>query len=125
MTISYRIDPELRVVFTTATGTLTDDELIAHKSALVRDPQFESGMVELSDVRAVERLLVTPEGVSRMAQMDTEDSARLDGFKLAIVVGADVVFGMSRMYQTMTSDNPLNVNIFRDMHAAREWLGLR
>jgi len=124
MAITYAIDPGLGVVFTKATGVLTDDELVGHKQNLLRDPAFKPGMVELSDVRGVERLEVTPEGIRRFVAQDKADADRLRGFKLAIVVSKDVVFGMARVYEMRTEANPLSVNVFRDMEEARVWLGL-
>ena len=124
MTITYAIDSGLGVVFTKATGVLTDDELVAHKQNLLRDPAFKPGMVELSDVRGVERLEVTPEGIRRFVVQDSADADRLRCFKLAIVASQDVVFGMARMYEMSTGANSLSVNVFRDMDTARVWLGL-
>ena len=124
MAITYAIDSALGVVFTKATGVLTDDDLVGHKQNLLRDPGFKPGMVELSDVRGVERLEVTPEGIRGFVTQDKADADRLRGFKLAIVASQDVVFGMARMYQMLTAENPLNVNVFRDMEKARVWLGL-
>lgn len=70
MPITYRIDSERGIVLTAATGVLTDDEVMAHKRALAGDPGYRAGMRELSDVRGVERLDVTPEGVRLMASLD-------------------------------------------------------
>ncbi len=36
----------------------------------------------------------------------------------------DEVFGMARMYEIRTDENPLQVRIFRDIEEARAWLGL-
>ena len=58
MPISYQIDDERGVVLTVASGLLTTGELIAHKEQLMNDPRFKSGIVELSDVRAIEKINV-------------------------------------------------------------------
>lgn len=122
MAITYRIDPRLRIILTTAHGILTDDELLAHKQRLVRDPAFEPDMVELSDVRGVDELAVTPEGIRRFVEQDREDADRFGDYKLAIVASQDVVFGMARMYATLTEANLSTVGVFRDMEEARAWL---
>ena len=125
MPISYRIDLQQRIVYTTANGVLTDGELLAHKHRLVRDPDFEAGMVELSDVRGVDRLAVTPEGVRRFVEQDRVDAGRLGNYKLAIVASHDVAFGMARMYATLTEKEASTVAVFRDMEEAKAWLDLR
>ena len=107
-----------------ATGVLTDDELMEHKRKLHADPEFSRGMVELSDVRNISRLSVTTEGIGRFVMQDAQDAELFKDYKLAIVVSRDLVFGMGRMYEMMTSENIPNVRIFREMSQARDWLGL-
>ncbi len=124
MAITYRIDRALGLVHTTATGTLTDEDLADHKRALLRDPDFKPGMKELSDVRAVEQLQVTVDGVRRLVALDKVQSADLVDYQLAIVVSADLVFGMARMYETLTEDSVQDVGVFRDMEEAKAWLGV-
>ena len=67
---------------------------------------------------------VTADGVRLMVAMDQDQSDQLGDYKLAIVTGADVVFGTARMYQTMTDDQLDRVQVFRDMDEARAWLEL-
>lgn len=123
MPIDYRIDSARGIVFTTATGILTNEELLAHKQRLLTDPAFHGHLVELSDVRSVERLDVTPEGIGQFVQQDARDTRKLERYKLAIVATEAVVFGMARMYQTRTSKHLPNVGIFRSMDEAATWLG--
>lgn len=124
MAISYRIDSRKGLVLTTATGVLTEDELLEHKRKLLEDPAFKPGMRELSDVRGVEKLEVTPEGVWRLAAQDSIDSSRLGEYRLAIVASTDIVFGTARMYEALTDLNIPGVMVFRDMEEARSWLGV-
>jgi hypothetical protein len=81
-------------------------------------------MRQLSDVRGVERLEVTPDGVRLMVALDRDQADRLGDWKLAIVTTADFVFGTARMYQSMTDEEQSSVQVFRDMAEARSWLGL-
>lgn len=122
MPIDYRIDSTLGIVFTTATGTLTNQELIAHKRRLQEDPAFRAGMGQLSDVRGVDRLDVTTDGVVQFAQHDATHAGTLERSKLAIVATEDVIFGMARMYPTRTSSHRPNVGVFRSLDEATAWL---
>lgn len=123
--VTYRIDSECGVVLTTATGVLTEEDLLTHKHALRRDPDFRPGMVELSDVRGIERLQLTSDGVRRLVADDESDAGRMSSHKLAIVVSREVVFGMARMYGTLTQEHLPNLGVFRDMEEAKAWLGIR
>lgn len=124
MPIRYRIDKQRRLVLTTATGVLTDEELLDHKRALIVDPEFEPGMRELSDTRTIERLSVTPAGVRKMVALDQDHADRLGDYRLAIVAPADASFGTARMYQMLTEANVQNIGVFRQMEEAEKWLEL-
>lgn len=122
MPISYRIDPQRNLIFTTATGILTDDDILELKRQLTADPEFKPGMRELSDVRAVTDLRVTTQGVRRMVNQDAKQSSTLDEYRLAIVAGSGEVFGMARMYQMLTENNLPHVAVFRDYDTAARWI---
>ena len=106
------------------TGVLTDQEMFRHKQVLLDDPDFRPDLKELSDVRGIEKLDITPDGVRQFAALDQEHGRKLGEHRLAIVVSEAAVFGMARMYQTFTEENVQHVQVFRDMSEAREWLGL-
>jgi len=121
MPIKYEIDPSRRLILTTADGVLTDTDVIGHKKALIADPAFQPGMLELSDVRDVNQLDVTPEGIRVFTSFDRAHDDQPG--RLAIVASEDFVFGMARMYQMSTTDDS-NVGVFRSMEEAKEWLGV-
>jgi len=125
MPISYRIDAGRGVALTTATGTLTDRDILEHKKRLHADPAFTPGMHEMSDVRGVSDLQVTPHGVKRMVAHDAAQGSDAGSHRLAIIASEDVVYGMARMYETLSDGNPSpSVAVFRDYDAAAKWLGL-
>ncbi len=95
MPISYVIDAGRNLVLTTASGTLTDDDVLGLKGRLVRDPDFKTGMNELSDIRSIDHLDVTPAGVRAMVQRDERDAARVGSHKLALVLSKEVAYGMA------------------------------
>ena len=121
MPISYTIDTERKLILTKAWGALSDQDLLNHKAALSRDPAFQPGMRELSDVRSIERLDVTSRGVRAMVAHDDTQPGPGGPHRMALVVPNDEVFGMARMYQTMGgADKP--IRIFRDIAIAEAWL---
>jgi hypothetical protein len=124
MPIRYTIDSKNGVVYTTASGTLTEDELLAHKRALMRDPAFNAGMKELSDIRAVEHLDVSVEAIQGLAKFDREHTNDVGEHQLGLLVPTDFVFGMARMYEMMTEGNTAGVVVFRDEAEAKAWVGL-
>ena len=122
MPIKYFIDKDMGVVFTTASDVLTENELFEHKRKLISDPNFKPGFVELSDVRFITDLKISPSSIEAFVAQDESDAERLKDFKLAIVVSGALEFGMGAMYEMMSRENSTNVRIFRDLGQAREWL---
>jgi hypothetical protein len=122
MPIQYSIDEDLGVVFTTAYDVLTEDELFEHKRKLISDPKFKPGFVELSDVRFISDLAISPSGLEAFVAQDKSDAEHLKDFKLAIVVSGALEFGMGSMYEMMSRENNASVRIFRELGQAKEWL---
>lgn len=121
MPIAYRIDESRGLVITTATGSLTDQDILGLKSRLAADPQWSPSMRELSDVRAIDRLDVTFSGVQKMVWRD-ENIPSIRKYRLAIIAPQDHVFGMARMYEMLTKRSVPNVMVFREPEEALAWL---
>ena len=124
MPISYRIDSDRGLVLTTASDSLTVDELLAHKSALLEDEQFLPGFKELSDVRGVREMKLGFTEMQRLAGFDRDHKARLGDYKLALVVPKALIFGLARMYQQVTEENLPQVGVFHSVEDAAKWLGV-
>jgi hypothetical protein len=120
MPISYKIDLNRRMVLTRSWGVLTDADILAHKTQLAADPDFCPTMGQLSDVRDIERLEVTTDGVKAMVAHDQAHADRRVGHRLAFVVSSDEAFGMARMY-SQRSGSEL-VSVFRTLVDAEDWL---
>ncbi len=124
MPIEYRIDKKRKIVLTVARDSLSDEELLEHKNILMADPEFEKGMVELSDVRAVTHFNLSTAAIDDLVSADRQKHPKLEGYRLAIVVPDDLGFGLARMYGVRTELN-VPVGIFRDMNEAMAWLGIK
>ncbi len=122
MPVSYRIDKPLWLVFTTAEGVLTVQDILTHQHRLRDDPDFGPSYDQLIDLRDVIEFSVSG------AEMRTISAHHLfnERSRRAIVAEAKITFGMARMYQMLreTYGKPDVVRVFRDMAEARRWLGL-
>ena len=125
MPLTYHIDKEQSLIITTAVGVLTDEDVLLHKTQLLKDPDFRPGLRELSDIRSIDRLAVTPIGIKNMVEHDRHHAEQVEQHRLAIVASEDAVFGMGRMYQMMAEPVTESVRIFRDIDEAKAWLGVR
>jgi hypothetical protein len=113
----YRIDPKARLITSTATGVVTDDCLRSHQNRLRGDPGFDPAFDQLWDFRGAAVVEVTTEAVRDLAgSRSFEAGARR--------APTDVIFGLSRMFQTLHEEAPEELRVFRVLEDAEAWLGL-
>lgn len=124
MPMSYVIEASKNLVLTSASGVLTDDDVMAHRKALTADAKFNAKMREISDIRQVTDCQVTPAGVRIMVAFDTQMVASGGMHQLAVIAEENVAYGMSRMYQTLGEPNIRTVGVFRTYEDAATWLGI-
>ena len=122
MPITYEIDAERRIVFTKSSGTVTDEELLAHKVELTNDPSFCPTMVQICDCRHIEGFDGTSDGIRAMVEFDRKNAERRRGHRVACVVTCDEMFGMARMYSQRSEGGPQQIGVFRSIHEAEAWL---
>jgi hypothetical protein len=117
LTTTYSIDPAARLVFTSISAPLTLGGLIALGDALRKDPSFDPTFDEL--------LEVSPRSAVDLPYADVQAATKSDPFsrrsRRAIVVHADVDYGVARMYEVMHGGH---IQVFRSLEEAREFLGL-
>ncbi len=101
-------------------GVITEQELLEHVTALRADPRFKPHFHQLGDLRDATGYAGTTATIRRMAQLSPFGS----GSRRAVVAGTDVIYGMMRMFQILRDDLPDEIEVFRDLVAAFEWLGL-
>ena len=124
MPMTYSIDSTRLAISTTASGVLTDQDILAHKNKLLSDPDLKPGMVELMNLQGITKAEVTPDGIKRLAVLDDSDKEALGDFKLAIVVSQDLMFGMARIFEALTTEGPPSVFVSKDVDSAKSWLGI-
>ena len=120
MPASYKIDLEHCIILSTASGTLTDEELRSHQRDVLADPDFESTLNQLWDLREVVRSETSSAALGDLARARSYSV----GTKRALVAPRDVQFGMARMFQTLHDGAPEDLRVFRSLEEARDWLGL-
>jgi len=117
LTTTYSVDPSARVVFTSISAPVTLSDLIALGDALRKDPHFDPTFDEL--------LEVSPGSAVDLPYPDVQEATKTDPFskrsRRAIVVHADVDYGVARMYEVMHGGH---IQVCRSVEEAREFLGL-
>ena len=120
MPIATTIDRSLGVIFTTADTVLTDQDWMRHQERLRNHPTFEADFDQLLDFRSVKACRLTPE----VMRISSVQSIFQPHSRQVFVAVNNLTFGMCRMYEMLCSRHELRIEVFRDIQAANEWLGL-
>jgi len=127
MPLDYRIDRERRVVFATATRTLSDEDVSAYQREIWSGGDL-AGYDEIVDLGPAEELVMSSgDSVRALADLATAMDVPGASSRLAIVAPHDLAYGFARMfetYRTMNQSGAKIVSVFRSMQAALHWLGL-
>ena len=101
-------------------GAPTEDDIHDHGQRLRNDPQFRSDFRQLVDMRELTEIRVGS-GVIRDA---SRNQFFEPGVRRAVVANSDASFGMARMYAIASENSGQTIEVFRDMDAAKAWLGI-
>ena len=116
MALTHSIDIKRQVVFVTATGVLTDDDLQFGVAAMRWDPHFDQDMRGLLDLTQVTRLSVTATTLASLTTPRTFSAKSRRAFLIASgLAGATMEF--YRM-NVVTG----RVEVFDDRAKALKWL---
>ena len=121
MPINSHIDETKKLTIFKATGVLRYDEIISTVKSFYEGQPTENVLWDLVEITEAQ---LTSEQVETIAGFDLRyESTRPKG-KTALVAPKDEVFGLSRMFSTLSEikDIPFQLNIFREIEQAYQWL---
>ena len=111
------------VLHTVLIGVVTNEELFSYYESLFHDDDDRRGAWrEVVDGRQITEMRITPEGQKRMAGALAQVADRLRGGKVAMVASTEVVYGMFRMWQIQRDHVRYEVEVFREIKAAVDWV---
>ncbi len=122
MTVQYQIDRSIRRITTRAFGEVTIEEVLGHFDELSADSSFTPELDVLLDLVDC-KTIPGPDEIRSAAKRVTADLSSLRFGRLAIVVVSDALFGMLRMFHTLSDTAYSDAQIFRDRDQALQWLG--
>ena len=121
MPTSSYIDRENDLATLTVTENISFDEIMALVEMFYDQPTKNA----LWDLTAVSEINLTSEEIEQIAsyQQRQKSAIRIEG-KTAIVASKDLIYGLGRMFQSLSEMNrvPFAVMIFRTMEEAEAWL---
>jgi hypothetical protein len=121
MPITFTVDPNTQVIYTTASGDIEPEDLIAHGLKLAQANLLDHPQVV--DARSANLELTTIQ-VQRLVAKTMEFRVGLKPTPVAFITDRDSLYGMFRMYQAMTHDINPGFCVFRDFDEAMNWVQL-
>lgn len=119
--ISYRIDPERRLIHTTCAGEVTLEDVWDHFETLARRPGLPERLDVLLDLRPTASL-PTGKQMRSAAGSAALLSSQLVWGACAVIASSDALFGMARVFQAYAEGLFERVAVFRDLAEATAWL---
>lgn len=124
MAIQYSFDEEYGLVIMTASGYLVAQDIKDYiKNCLSKDPRIKTGYLELCDIRRIKANKITQEDMKDIMHLE-EFENRPQPSKLACVVSSDADFGAARQYASNDFTANKQIEVFRSMSEAKQWLGV-
>ncbi len=121
MPVTYTIDIPRKFIHTRCVGDVSLTEVIGHFDTLVHDPDCPDRLDVLLDFSELTSIPASSQ--LRLVTRKIEDvSSRVSFGRCAVVATTDALFGMTRVFETLTEDQFESVRVFRSMDEAREWL---
>lgn len=121
MPVEYKIVKSLGIVFSDANGVLIDADAIVHQDMLRSDPDFDPSFQQVLDFTDVTEFKLSTQAIHTLAQRNPFGK----GFRRAFVAPSRIAFGCARMFQILTDEYEDEINVFEEMSAALDYLGLK
>ena len=121
MPAHVKVDVQNGIVYSSFEGALNDNDILTHRDALKRHPDFNPQFSEIVDFTEVKQLKVTVGLVNAMAKGDSLYSPES---RHAVIAPHDMTYGVARLYQMLAQDTRPNVAVVRSMAEARRFVGI-
>ena len=120
---SIKIDKGRQLVEITASGSVNVLELKEIFLEFVEHRDWQAGFNMLCDYRDIEDFPVTTRDIDDINEWQASIDALIGDGRCAVVACKDLVFGMSRMWELISSERSQQIRVFRQMKDAVIWLG--
>jgi hypothetical protein len=115
------LNEQLGVVAIRYWGNLGYAEIAGAFQELVVLPGFRAGLKCVVDFRSAHTSL-TGGQIRQLVHVARGTDHAWGTTKWAVIASDDVIFGLSRMYSSLTADHEVTTHVFRSSDAANDWL---
>lgn len=116
------VDETKGIAYIRLSGLLSEEVILSAFDAAVADERYRSGMGRLWDFREADLSALDTLTIVAMAKHSTRFSAGINDVKVSFVVGRDLEYGLTRMFQAFSGDAETDVAVFLSMEEAEAWM---
>ena len=124
MPIKTQIDPTINLTTVICTGEISSEEIIL---AMIRYYQGIEGLptkMVIWDLSRASAEKISVNELEDIAELRLDNDNQMVSGKTAVVAPTDINFGLSRMILSKTVGSRRNLNVFRTLDEAKEWLDI-
>lgn len=123
MSVNTKIYKDKNLVVHTISELLTLTVIVRTIEKTVEDPDYLPGMNAVWHFVNLKKVDITSQDLMYVAKYASEaiDEGGKE-YKLALVAGDDLPFGLTRLYEAWSSDRPVIIQNFRDLDEAMLWI---
>jgi len=118
-----KIDKERKLAQIKARGKVNVLELREIFLEIVGHEDWQSGFNMLCDYSRIEDFDVSSKDIDDITEWQNSIDALIGNGRCAVVASKDSVFGMSRMWEILSSERSQQIYVFRQIDDAVAWLG--
>ena len=118
--VSYRIDPDRRLIVVTYIGAVTLADIVAAQQMARADPAFDPAFAVLMDGLHADFSALTAQDLAKIASRTPSSQ----GGRRAILVNSQLNYGLARMFSSISEaqGQPFPVALFDKLEDALRWL---
>ena len=123
MSVNTEISKENNLIVHTINDALSLPIIVHTIERTIESPDYRPGMnavwhfINLKEIELTSQDLMY---VAEYASKTIDEGGK--AYKLALVAGDDLPFGLTRIYEAWSSDRPVTINNFRSLDEAMEWI---
>jgi len=123
VSIEYSIDPAEQMIWATASGVVTDQDVVTYAVTLAKDPENHPEYNEILDFSHAEDVAVSLGGLHESSDAVCQNSRVMKKSKFAIVVRRAEWEVLGEMYRQIRTGFPRRIEIFTSTEEACRWIG--
>ncbi len=122
MPLEYRIDSGQRFAYVKGVGKVTAEDIMTEGARMFAESEWANGFNILCDYREITDFNLKTEDIRRIISQDRDNELLFDQSKCAIVAVSSLVFGLSRMWETLSENTKIETTVFKNIEASLKWL---